>query len=356
MSKVRYVILVSLMVVLSACGTVLHGSAGRATEIVERGSLRDLAVARGFYIGAAVAFAPLSANEEYRDTLKREFNMVVPENAMKMGPIHPQPTTYSFGAADAIVKFAEANGMKVRGHNLVWHEQMPEWIKGGKFTRDELLNILHDHIKTVVEHYKGRILAWDVVNEAIGDSGALRNDVWLSVIGPDYIDNAFRWAHEADPKAKLFYNDYGGEGMNGKSNAIYTLVKGMKERGVPIDGVGLQMHISLNNPPSADAVQANIERIGALGLQVHITEMDVKIQDGAGTLDEKLAAQAQLYYDMASVCLKTDPCKAFLTWGFTDQYTWITSPPGRPDAPLLFDKTYAFKPAYGALGDALAER
>jgi endo-1,4-beta-xylanase len=285
--------------------------------------------------------------------------MVVAENVMKWDATEPTKGTFTFAAGDQIVDFAEANGMKVRGHNLLWHQQLPGWLSGGKYTRDELLDILHNHIKNLVEHYKGRVETWDVVNEAVGDgSGSLRSDLWLTTIGPDYIEQAFRFAHEADPKAKLYYNDYGGEGMNTKSDAIYELVKGLKEKGVPIDGVGLQMHIgiaSFERPKLAD-LAANMERIAALGLEVQITEMDVKIQNGSGTDNEKLAAQAQVYADTLRTCLQQKACTALLAWGLIDKYSWIPGFTGKPDAPLLFDDNYQPKPAYTALLDVLSQK
>jgi len=280
---------------------------------------------------------------------------VVPENVMKWETIQPGKDTFNFTDGDAVVEFAHDNGMQVRGHTLIWHQQLPPWLTSGTFTRDELLDIMHQHIQGVVGHYKGQILAWDVVNEAVSDSGgALRDSIWSRVIGPDYLDYAFRWAHEADPDALLFYNDYNGEGMGSKANAIYELVKGMKARGVPIDGVGLQMHISIGSPPVAALVTKNIRRLGDLGLQVHITEMDVKIQDSVAPMDERLAAQAKVYKDIANICLSERACKALLTWGFTDQFTWIPGFTHKPDSPLIFDKHYAPKPAYTALLNLLA--
>ncbi len=312
-------------------------------------ALRMYADLRHLYIGAAVNTQALRLVPQYKETLSREFNMVVPENVMKWETIHPARDTYRFDEGDQLIAFAQANQMKVRGHTLVWHQQLPAWLTTGTFTRDELLDILHQHINTVVGHYKGQILAWDVVNEAIGDDGGMRASIWSRIIGPDFIDYAFRWAHEADPGALLFYNDYGGEGLGTKSNAIYELVKGMKDRGIPIDGVGLQMHIGIGSRLNPASVTANIKRIGDLGLQVHITEMDVKIQDGSGTQDQRLTAQADVYREITDVCLNAHPCTALLTWGFTDQYTWIPGFTHKADAPLLFDKSYTPKPAYHAL-------
>ncbi|HEV2580009.1 MAG TPA: endo-1,4-beta-xylanase, partial [Ktedonobacteraceae bacterium] len=231
-------------------------------------SLRSLARQRDFFIGSAVNYDALENEPLYRQALAREFNLVTAEDSMKFDHTEQQPGVFTFGEGDTILAFARAHGMTVRGHNLVWYRALPDWIAKGTFTRDQLIAILRDHIMTEVSHYRGTVNIWDVVNEAIDDNGNLRDSIWLRVIGPDYIDMAFRWAHEANPQALLFYNDYGGEGLNHKSDAIYALVKGLVSRGVPINGVGLQMHVSLDRYPSPHDVLANMQRLAALGLQV----------------------------------------------------------------------------------------
>ncbi len=323
-------------------------------------ALRALADARGFSIGAAVQSGLIADEPVYAETLAREFNMVVAEWEMKMDPIERQRGVLDFTGADAIVAFAAANDMAVRGHALVWHGATPAWVERSNMTRDEAMAYLRTYIHTVVGRYRGRVMAWDVVNEGISDQGGMRRTVWYNLIGEDYIEMAFRWAHEADPDALLFYNDYAAEGMNSKSDAVYELVKGLLERGAPIHGVGLQMHVSLSDFGrfgwlSAEQIAQNIERLGALGLQVHITEMDVRGVSGAGT-PELLEQQAQVYYDVLATCLQAEPCTALLTWGFTDRHTWIRPFFGPADAaPLPFDEGYQPKPAYDALAQALTE-
>lgn len=305
--------------------------------------LRVLAERCGIYIGAAVERSLLDI-PDYAYTLKREFNILTTENALKFANVHPQPDTYSFDDADYIVSFAESNGMKVRGHTLVWHQQLPTWITQGRYTREEWINILREHIMTVVGRYRGKIYAWDVVNEAVEDDGALRDNIWLKNIGPEYIELAFRWAHEADPQALLFYNDYGAEGLGVKSDAIYSFVKSLLDKGVPIHGVGLQMHISLENPPNPQEIAANIRRLNDLGLEVHITEMDVRIKTPARW--EDLIKQAEIYREILKVCLSAERCKVFVMWGFTDKYSWIPSHFAGYGAALIFDESYKPKPAY----------
>lgn len=318
-------------------------------------TLRALAQARGIAIGAAVDAEALQSDSQYRDILGQQFNILTPENAMKIVTIQPERNVYNFKDADAVVAFAMAHNMQVRGHVLVWglNYVLPSWLTGGNFSRNTLIAILRDYIYTVVSRYRGRVSIWDVVNEAVDPNGSLGSSFWLQKIGPDYIDMAFRWAHEADPQALLFYNDY-GEGLSRKSDAIYALVKGLLHRGVPLNGVGLQMHVSVGASPMPQDVLANMQRLAALGLQVQITEMDVQIQRAGGTLPEKLAEQANIYRDMLAVCLEVTKCTAFEMWGFTDRYSWIYASTGHADAPLIFDSLYHPKPAYFALLAELA--
>jgi endo-1,4-beta-xylanase len=315
-------------------------------------SLRAYAFQHGIFIGAAVSAPALNQDKPYAETLAREFSLVTPENAMKFDAVHPAQTNYDFTIADKLVKFAQQNGMAVRGHTLVWHNQLPAWVTDGKFSRDELTAILKDHIMTVVGHYRGQVAVWDVVNEAVADDGSLRHTIWLDTIGPDYIDMAFQWAHEADPDAKLFYNDYSNENMGNKSTAVYKLVQGMVQRGVPINGVAFQMHLDVDSPPPESEVSANMQRLSDLGLEVHITELDVRIK-GAAT-DQKLAQQARVYHDMLQVCLSASNCKAFILWGFTDRYSWIPQFLQGYGSALIFDESYQPKPAYSALVDAFS--
>jgi endo-1,4-beta-xylanase len=214
-----------------------------------------------------------------------------------------------------------------------------------------LIEILREHVTTVVGRYRGRIVAWDVVNEAVADDGSLRDTIWSRGIGPEYVEMAFRWAHEADPDALLFYNDYGGEGLGRKSDGIYGLVGDLVARGVPVHGVGLQMHVSLGWSPRPQDVAANVARLAELGLEVHVTEMDVRIK--APVTEEELAQQARVYRDLLQVCLSAQSCKAFLLWGFTDRHSWIPHFFTGWDAALIYDEAYRPKPAYDMLRDTM---
>jgi endo-1,4-beta-xylanase len=265
--------------------------------------------------------------------------------------VHPEPGRYEWRGADTIVEYAEAHDMLVRGHTLVWHNQLPSWVEEGQWSREELLDVLHDHIHTVVGRYEGRIAAWDVVNEAVDDRGRLRDTIWLQVIGPEYIELAFRWAHEADPEAELFYNDYSAEAMGAKSDAVYALVEELIAEGVPIHGVGLQMHLQLGRAPSHARVAANLERLAGLGLKTQITEMDVRVRD---TEPHTLERQAEVYGATLRLCLDAPSCTAFVLWGFTDRHSWVPTAFDGWGSPLIFDAGYAPKPAYERLREVLA--
>jgi len=317
-------------------------------------SLRELASQRGLLFGAGVSAQQLS-EESYGALVAREFNQITADNAMKFKSLQPLRNVFDFKVADRLVAFAQENDMVVRGHTLVWHSQLSSWVENGNFTRDEMIAILKDHVTTVVSHYRGQVAYWDVVNEAVTDAdGSLRDTVWLKAIGPEYIDMAFQFAHEADPDAKLFYNDYNNEDMGMKSTAIYNLVKGMVERGVPIDGVGLQMHLILKSPPKTADVIANMERLRDLGLEVNITELDVRMK--LPPSDKDLHDQATVYGDMMQACLSVSNCKVFTIWGFSDRHSWIPQFFTGYGSALIFDESYNPKPAYLALLDVLAQK
>jgi endo-1,4-beta-xylanase len=319
--------------------------------------LRDFAAPSGLLIGAA-ADAPYFSDPNYVQALGGEYNLIVPENDLKFAEAEPSKDQYNFCAADQLLAFANANGMKMRGHNLVWSQYNPSWLTSGGFTSSQALTILQNHINTVVGHYKGQLPDWDVVNEALSNSapyGLDQTSFWYQQLGSGYLDTAFQLAHAADPNAKLFYNDYGGEGAGAKSDAIYALVQGMISRGVPINGVGLEMHLTLSGPPSESDISANMARLGKLGLEVHVSEMDVRVPvDSNGNASAaNLAAQATLYQNVFAACQANSNCTEFLTWGVTDLHSWIPGSFPGFGAGLLLDQQYNRKPAYTSISSAL---
>jgi endo-1,4-beta-xylanase len=349
----------ALVVALFACGPKASSTPPTAptptpATPVEPDPLRSAAEAAGKLVGAAVQSSFLN-DPRYSAVFARHFDYVTAEYEMKWDPIERTRGTEDFSGGDTIAAFAAAHGMQVKGHALLWHQAVPSWV--GSLPAADLRSEVDRHIRSVAAHYRGRVLAWDVVNEAIDDNGfGLRNSVFRQKLGDRYIADAFRAAREADPQALLFYNDYGGEGGGGKSDAIYELVKGLLAQGVPIDGVGLQMHVRAAAPPAESSVAANMRRLAALGLRVNISEMDVRLGDMGGGTEANLATQKAVYHSLVSVCVAEPACHAVTFWGFTDVHSWIYNQYGLPDAPLLFDTQYAAKPAFVGVFDAFMRR
>jgi endo-1,4-beta-xylanase len=333
-----------------------------ASSAADSPTLRDAASRIHRRVGAALATYHFG-DSQYTAVAARHFDSLTPENEMKWETIQPQPDTFAFQAGDALVAFAGEHGMRVRGHTLVWHSQLAPWVKG--LTGDTLHSAMIDHVKRVAGHYKGRIAEWDVVNEALADgpSGELRGDSPFTALGPTFIDDAFRAAHEADPDALLFYNDYEIEAEgSAKTEAALRLVGRLKESGVPIHGVGFQMHVDPRHWPTAAAIAHNLERFTALGLFVEITEMDVPVGAIAGTLEEKMAQQKVLTHDIVAACLGVPKCSGITFWGISDKDSWLNDEKwgalrgARPHYPLPFDSSYAPKPMYAGILDALEGR
>jgi endo-1,4-beta-xylanase len=315
--------------------------------------LRASAETTGRLIGAALVSATLASEPVYAAAAARHFDYLTAEWEMKWDPVQKTPGVYDFSGGDALVAFAEAHGLQVKGHALIWHGATPKWVES--LSPPELRIAFEDHIRTVAGHFRRHVRAWDVVNEAIDDSQpGLRGTVFSRGLGSDYVADAFRSARKADPDAELIYNDYGGEGLNRKSNDIYNLVKDLKQRGL-VDGVGLQMHLSAASFPPASEIQTNIQRLADLGLQVNLSELDVRVRDVPGDQAAKLQKQRQVYKDVVAACVAVPRCEAVTLWGFTDAHSWIDSFFGADD-PLPFDEQYRAKPAFFGLEDAFLRR
>jgi endo-1,4-beta-xylanase len=328
----RTALVLGLAGLLATAGlTALSGPAHAAS------TLGAAAAEKGRYFGTAVAANRLG-EAAYVSTLNTEFNSVTPENEMKWDALEPSRGSFSYGSADQIVNHALNRGMKVRGHTLVWHSQLPGWV--GSLGAGDLRTAMNNHITQVMTHWKGKIHSWDVVNEAFqdGSSGARRSSPFQDKLGNGFIEEAFRTARAADPAAKLCYNDYNTDGVNAKSNAVYAMVRDFKARGVPIDCVGFQSHFNSASPVPSD-YQANLQRFADLGVDVQITELDI---EGSGT------AQATSYGNVVRACLAVTRCTGITVWGVTDKYSWRAS-----GTPLLFDGNYNKKPAYTAVLTAL---
>jgi len=348
--------------------------AGAVASVAEQDvpALKDVFKDR-FLIGGALNRRVVTGHDPGAAAIaEKHFNTATAENAMKWQSLNPWPGRYSWGVADSFVAFCERNEMAAIGHCLVWHSQVPRWLfrdeSGNALTREVLLARMKDHIMTVVGRYKGRVKGWDVVNEALNENGTLRNSPWLRIIGEgaedkqyDFIESAFRWAHEADPNAELYYNDYGLESSKAKCDGAVALVKHLQSRGVRIDGVGIQLHASLEHP-SVEGLEYAITSLAAAGVKVMITELDIRTQtrgyrgadigrinrrstqDANADAAETQRRLAQKYAEIFSVLLKHRKDVTRVTfWGIYDGASWIGG------SPLLFDRDYRPKEAFFAV-------
>ena len=340
-------------------------------------SLKD-AYKNAFKIGVALNSAQSFETDPVGDAIvKAQFNSISPENILKWELVHPQPDTYDFKASDAYVAFGEKNQMFTIGHNLVWHSQVPNWVfehpDGTFLTRKQLLKRMQEHIKTVVGRYKGRIKGWDVVNEALNEDGTLRQSLWYKIIGPDYLVEAFKAAHKADPQAELYYNDYSLEN-EAKRNGAIALLKKLKAAGCHITGIGTQEHDHLEWP-TTDQVDATITAFAALGVKVMVTELDIDVlpsvvRNGSAEVGQTAASQPDLnpyanglpdavqqqladrYASLFATFLKhKDVITRVTFWNVTDGDSWKNNWPvrGRKNYPLLFDREGQPKPAFDAV-------
>ena len=314
--------------------------------------LRDVAAASGRVVGAAVRSDPLQHDLLYAATITREYASLGTDFEAIWGYVHPAQGLYAFEGLDGIVAFAQAHGLSVQGDPLLWHGYVPEYLES--LSPSAFAAEVEEHVRTLARRYRGQIGSWIAVNEAVGEGGDLRNTIFLDRLGPGYIADVFTWAHEEDPDALLFYNDFTADGLNAKSDYIYALVQGLLADGVPIHGVGLQMHLGgfFGSPPTT--VQANIQRFVDLGLAVNITEMDVQTSGLGSDIPSRLEAQRVIYHDIVAACVAVPGCDTITTWGFTDRYSWIDGFFGPGQFPLPFDVDFAQKPAYFGMADALA--
>lgn len=337
---------------------------GVAAALPRRGdSLQVLAAAGGRTWGAAVT------NEQLRDPSFRalvvaQTGLIVPENEMKWDRLEPAPGRFDFSASDQLLAFARGEGLAMRGHTLVWHQQLPNWVK--ELPAPELRKTLERHIRTVAGHYRGQLQSWDVVNEPIADDGTgLRRSLWLEKLGPDYIAQALTWAHAADPTARLVINDYGLEGDDPKSarkrQQFLALVRDLRRRGVPLHAVGLQGHLYANGsgPTTFTQLPAFLQALADLGLDIYITELDVNDRSLPGAIEQRDRAVAAVYADFLKAVLPQPRLKLLVGWGLSDRFTWLNAffprADGLPQRPLPFDEKGAGKPAAQVIRDRLKQ-
>jgi endo-1,4-beta-xylanase len=308
-------------------------------------TLRQAAEALGLEVGTAVTASTLTGNAKYGATAAREFNAITPGNEMKWGTIEPTRGQFNWTGADATVAFATANNQVVRGHTLLWHNQLPGWLTSGGFSAADLTTIVHQHVATEVGRYRGKLISWDVVNEPFNEDGTLRSTIFSTTLGPGYIADALTQAHAADPTARLYVNDFNIEGVNAKSTAMLNLVTSLKQQGVPIDGVGIQTHLVLGQVP-ADFAQ-NVARFTAAGFDVWLSEVDVRMTLPA--TPAMLTQQASDYTKIVNACLSVKRCVGITVWGFTDLDSWVPGTFPGQGAADVFDTNIDPKPAYSAV-------
>lgn len=328
-------------------------------------SLKAHAERRGLLYGCAVNARMLRDDPAYAQLIREQCNIVVAENAMKWTALHPAPETYTFNDADALVDFAEKSGIKVRGHNLCWHRQIPAWV-AQQATTANAASLLTGYVHKVAGRYAGRMHSWDVVNEAIdirsGREDGLRESVWLKLAGPGYLEQAYRAAREADPHALLTYNDYGiegeDEGSAKKRAAVLTLVRGLKTSGL-VDALGVQSHIEAGKSYGSGLTHL-LGEARDMGLQIFITEMDVNDRSLPADVSQRDAGVAASYGSFLDLVLREPAVRAVLTWGITDRGTWLNSEDTRadklPERCLPFDSSLVAKPAFFAIRKSFDNR
>lgn len=333
----------------------------------ETRSLRVIAAEHGLLAGCAVAPEYLMGEAQYAEIVAQQANILVPENALKWHALRPTPDTWDYAPAEMILAFAEVHGQHMRGHNLCWHQALPDWFASA-VTKENAQHVLTDHIRHVAGHFAGKLHSWDVVNEAIepgeGRLDGLRKSPWLELIGPDYIEIAFRAARTADSSALLAYNEYGIEldtqEQATKRGHVLELVRGLKQRGAPIQAVGVQSHLTAGDPPPGAGLIQFVRELHAMRLQVFITELDVADHKIQGTVAERDAAVAKVYGEYLRLMLAEPNVTAVLTWGVTDKYTYVNHKGPRSDGqmqrPLPFDPDYKPTAAFYAMQQAIANR
>jgi endo-1,4-beta-xylanase len=346
---VRGVAVVAMAGALVA-GLTLFGSAqaqeepARDAPGARQATLRDAAEAAGRFVGTAVNDGRLS-DQAYTDIASTEFSSVTAENVMKWDTTEPSRGSFNLAGGDRLVEFAGANDQQVYGHTLVWHSQLPGWVSNGGFGAEELTQVMTDHIDGVAGHFAGQVAYWDVVNEAFNEDGTRRQSVFQTTIGDGYIAEAFRAADAADPDAKLCINDYNVEGINAKSDAMYALVSDLLAQGVPVDCVGLQSHLILGQVPGD--LQENIQRFADLGLEVIITELDIRMNTPSDPA--RLEQQAGDYERVVSACTAVPGCAGVTVWGVSDADSWIPDVFPGEGAACVWDENLQRKPAYDGI-------
>jgi endo-1,4-beta-xylanase len=354
----KYTTLFLFLLFFTCVSGISHPKNTPQSNIVDSASDPGLKNVLPFPIGAAVKVKLLRKNAVYRKLIIDQFNSITAENAMKFGALHPAPSVFRWSDADYIVDFARENNIRVHGHTLIWSKINPKWVTEFQGSRADWENLLKTHIQTIVSHFQGKVVSWDVVNEAFDEKGNYKPCIWLEKLGPAYIEMAFKYAHECDPDALLFYNDYGHEFGGRKLQAILKMAKDFKRRGVPISGLGLQMHTVLRLENSK--IASTLKSVAAVGLKVHISELEVSVRyqkPASFILDSNLAfLQAEKYKAIFQAYNSIPKAQQFgiTTWNVADADSFRNGKIKNHDFPLLFDMNYKPKAAYNLLMEKMS--
>ncbi|MBR1722733.1 MAG: endo-1,4-beta-xylanase [Treponema sp.] len=337
-----------LVTLLAVClATACLCSCGKAT-------FRSAALKHGFRTGMAITPGDLY-DETCQKIIKNDCNILVYENNMKFGNLRPNKKFWNWSDIDLLIKFAKENNMRVKFHTLFWHQQNPPFLSSS-WTRDEALAVMDEHITTILSRYKGIISEYDIVNEMFNEDGTMRENIWYKTVGPDYIEHALIKAHEVDPEAKLYLNEYTNEEKgHPKADAMYNFVKDLKERGVPIDGVGMQLHLDTTIPWNEEAIRENLERYNDLGIEISFSELDIRIPTGENSSEhEKI--QNEMYRAMYRLAGKMPNVKSVILWGISDKHSWVPSTFAGKGAALLYDNKMQPKPVYSDIFKDLSKK
>jgi endo-1,4-beta-xylanase len=351
-----------ILIIIVAVATLMWANGSRTPNLPQP-PLKDLAATHGVQLGNFASLRRLNENP-YSDILTSQYEFVTldgePNWTFNDGSLRPGPSSYDFKNIDKVMQFAQTHNLPVQAHHLVWGEEkwLPQWLKNGKYNKAQLLDLIHQHIKTVAGHYNGQIREWTVVNEAFSRSTHIYNlrDWWADHTGgQSYIDQSFIWARQTDPSAKLILNDFNNETQNDISDRMYAYVKAALKRKVPIDGIGMQMHLDGTRPPNKDDMISNMRRFAALGPQIYVTELDVNMSGVRGDQVYRDRVEAGIYYDVARACIESGVCHSFAQLGITDKSTWYNDMGLKNANPLMFDSKYRPKPAFYSFRKAWQE-
>ncbi len=359
----RHYILIGLPTAVFLVATIilLYWYFSVTTPNLPKPPLKELAKSHNIELGTHVSLSRIT-DKPYVNIVVSQFSFMTIDGEANWISLHPSPQVYNYAKADKLVAFAKANNMPIQIHHLVWGEQkfLPNWLKNGHFNKSQLLGIIHQYITNVVNHFKNKVAVWSVVNEAFTRSQHTYglSDWWANNTGGEttYIDDSFVWAHQTDPNAKLILNDFNNETENNISNSEYSYIKTAKAKGIPINGIGMQMHINAANPPSIGAMVKNMKRFAAIGVPVYITEFDVNLNSVKGSSAYKNKLQAQITYNVVRACIESGSCISFDNFGITNKESFLKWLGHTDSHSFLFNSRYQPKAAFYSFRQAWMQK